>query len=310
MKRHTRVLAGGAAAVLASAAAIAAAAADDPQTIHACRDNRHGLIRFVLDPGDCERTETAVSWNEQGAVGPAGPQGEPGPPGPRGEQGPAGPKGDASAGIATIEGLSGAGCTSYDGAGGRIDVTASATDLIMLTCVTDGASPPPPASGSARLVLNEIDYDQVGADTGGFVEVANTGSAAATLDGVALVLVNGGDGAEYARKALTGTLAPGARLVVDVDPQNGAPDGVALLDTAAGTLLDALSYEGAITAATIGGKTFSLVEGTVLPVETADSSTADGSLSRIPDGHDTNDAAADWSFTTTVTRGASNVMTP
>ena len=57
---------------------------------------------------------------------------------------------------------------------------------------------------------------------------------------------------EYARKALTGTLAAGAKLVVDVDPQNGAPDGLALVDTEKDVLLDALSYEGSIHAATIG----------------------------------------------------------
>ena len=49
-------------------------------------------------------------------------------------------------------------------------------------------------------MINEIDYDQVGADTDGFVEIANTGDGPATLDGIALVLVNGGDGAEYARR--------------------------------------------------------------------------------------------------------------
>ena len=80
-------------------------------------------------------------------------------------------------------------------------------------------------------MLNEVDYDQVGADTTGFVEIANTGAATAALDGIALVLVNGGDGAEYGRKALSGTLAAGARLLVDIDPQNGAPDGLALVDT-------------------------------------------------------------------------------
>ena len=101
-------------------------------------------------------------------------------------------------------------------------------------------------------MINEVDYDQVGADTGGFVEIANTGTAAATLDGTALVLVNGGDSTEYGRKTLTGTLAAGAKLVVDVDPQNGAPDGLALVDTTKDTLIDALSYEGAIHAATIG----------------------------------------------------------
>jgi hypothetical protein len=160
-------------------------------------------------------------------------------------------------------------------------VSASATDLILLTCESGAGTPPP--TGNARLVINEVDYDQVGADDGGFVEIANTGTAAATLTGTALVLVNGGDGAEYGRKALTGTLAAGAKLVVDVDPQNGAPDGLALVDTEKDVLLDALSYEGAIHTATIGTKTFDLVEGTMLPVDVADSNTVDGTLARIPD---------------------------
>jgi hypothetical protein len=155
-------------------------------------------------------------------------------------------------------------------------------------------------------VLNEIDYDQVGADSGGFVEIFNAGGSAADLSGIALVLVDGGTGAEYLRRTLSGTLAAGAYLVISVDPQNGAPDGVALLGPG-GALLDALSYEGAIENATIGGSTFNLVEGTMLPVSIADSNTVDGSLSRIPNGSDTDDAATDWAFTTTVTQGATNV---
>jgi large repetitive protein len=59
----------------------------------------------------------------------------------------------------------------------------------------------------------------------------------------------------------------------------------------------------------IDGRTYSLVEGTILPETVADSNTTAGSLSRIPDGKDTNDAAADWVFTTTLTRGAPNVAT-
>jgi hypothetical protein len=208
-----------------------------------------------------------------------------------------------------VDDLGGAACTTFDGAPGHVEVEPSATDLIMLTCETTG-TPPPPPTGNAKLVLNEVDYDQVGADTGGFVEIANTGTADATLDGIALVLVNGGDGSEYGRKALTGTLAAGAKLAVQVDPQNGAPDGLALVDTAAGTLLDALSYEGAIDAATVDGKVFDLVEGTLLPVDVADSNTVDGTLARIPDGKDTGDAASDWAFTTTPTPGAANLKTP
>ncbi len=121
--------------------------------------------------------------------------------------------------------------------------------------------------------------------------------------------MNGGDGTEYRRLALTGTLAAGAHLVWETDAQNGSPDGVALIDTATDALLDALSFEGAITAAVIDGQTYSLVEGTLLPADVADSNTVDGSLSRIPDGADTNDAASDWEFTTTKTPGAANVAT-
>jgi hypothetical protein len=159
-------------------------------------------------------------------------------------------------------------------------------------------------------VINEIDYDQVGADSAGYVEIANAGTSPATLDGIALVLVNGGDGTEYARAPLIGSLAAGAYLRIDVEAQNGAPDGVALVDTTSKALLDALSYEGEITAATIDGQSYDLVEGTALDVAVVDSNTVDGSLSRIPDKQDGNDANADWEFTSTKTPGAANVATP
>ena len=79
-----------------------------------------------------------------------------------------------------------------------------------------------------------------------------------------------------------------------IELQNGAPDGLALLDGT--TLVDALSYEGAITAATIGGQTYNLVEGTALAATIEDSNTVVGSLIRNPNGKDTNDAAADWAL--------------
>jgi hypothetical protein len=184
----------------------------------------------------------------------------------------------------------------------------TAENVVELHCT--GGGPPPPPPEDADLVVNEVDYDQVGTDADGFVELKNTGSAAATLDGIAVVLVNGGDGAEYDRVALTGSLAAGAFLVVPVEMQNGAPDGVALIDTATKTLLDALSYEGEIHAATIDGQVYDLVEGTPLAATVADSNSVDGSLSRLPDGTDTNDAAADWAFTSTKTPGAANVASP
>ena len=309
MNRHIVAGAGVAAAVLAVVAAISTAAPTPPNTIDACRNIRHGLVRIVFDDTACRKNEAHISWDVQGPKGDPGAPGPAGAEGPAGPAGPPGPKGDPGTGLTSIEGLDGIPCKTFDGASGHVDVSASATDLILLTCETGGPPPPPPPGGT-HLVVNEIDYDQVGADTAGFIEIANTGSSAVSLDGIAVVLVNGGDGAEYGRKPLTGMLAAGARLVVDVDAQNGAPDGVALIDTGNGTLLDALSYEGAITTATVGGSTYDLVEGTMLPADVADSNTVDGSLARIPDGKDSNDAASDWAFTTTATPGAANVKTP
>jgi hypothetical protein len=207
--------------------------------------------------------------------------------------------------VSGLETLEGTPCTASDGAAGEIDVAIAANGSVTLRCIADDEPPPEPA----KLVINEVDYDQVGADSDGFVEIHNSGAGAADLTDVALVAVNGGDGTEYDRETLTGTLAPGAYLAIAIELQNGAPDGIALVDTAASALLDGFSYEGAIMAATIGGATFNLVEGTALPETVADSNTVAGSLIRNPDGGDTNDAASDWAFTTTLTRGAANVLT-
>jgi large repetitive protein len=285
-------------------AGVALAQSGPPSTvIHACKHPSGGWLRQVTSAGQCRRRETAVSWNV------AGEKGEKGDPGPAGPAGPAGPKGDAGTVVSGLGTLNGVPCVAADDAAGEIKVTIAANGDVSLTCVADQTPPPPPPpTGQAKLVINEVDYDQVGTDADGFVEIHNAGDAAVDLSNVDLVAVNGGDSAEYAREQLTGTLAAGGHLVVAIELQNGAPDGLALLDGM--TLLDALSYEGAITAATIGGQTYNLVEGAVLPTSVEDSNTVAGSLIRNPDGKDTNDAAADWAFTTTITRGAANVMTP
>lgn len=308
MTRHSIVLAAAAIAVLAGAGSLAVAAggADDP-TISACKHVRRGIIRIVRNPDACKRNEALLQWNVRGPRGEQGPQGERGPEGPPGPVGPAGLRGEPGvAGAASLAALPGTSCTTFAGTPGKVDLDITPENLVLISCDDDTA---PPAEGTPKLVLNEIDYDQVGTDTGGFVEITNVGDATATLDGHAIVLVNGGDGSEYARKALSGTLAPGAYLTVETDAQNGAPDGVALVDTSSATLVDALSYEGEIRAAQIDGATFDLVEGTPLPAEVADSNTIEGSLARLPDGTDTNNAASDWGFTTTTTPGAANVAT-
>lgn len=282
------IVAGGAAFALGSGASADA-------IIHACRHANGGWLRIPAREGACRARERAVSWNVQGPKGDPGPQGEPG------------PKGDPGPGLTNLGDLDGIPCTPEDGGSGRVELDVAGDDTVLLRCVGAAAPPPPTASD---LAINEVDYDQVGADADGFVEIKNTGEAAADLAGITLVFVDGGTSTEYRREELTGTLAPGAYLVVASDAQNGAPDGLALVDTVAGTLVDALSYEGEITSAVIGAATFSLVEGTALAASVADSNAVDGSLIRAPDGRDTGDAAADWAFTGTTTRGAANVLTP
>jgi hypothetical protein len=185
------------------------------------------------------------------------------------------------------------------------------------------------SNGGGKIVINEVDYDNVGIDTAEYIELFNPSSAPFSLAGLAIVLVNGSTGAPYDTIDLSSaeSLAPGGYLViagpnVDVasgakllDPvwsqdqiQNGAPDGVALIDTVTLTVLDALSYEGSVTAAMIPEFSTppSLVEGEALPAATADSSTVDTTLCRNPNGSDTDQAAADWVICASPTPGAPN----
>jgi Lamin Tail Domain len=286
--------AGGALAVVK-----AAGAAAETEVITACRHPNGGWVRIVAAESACHAREQVVTWNTEGPTGAPGPAGPPG------------PKGDPGPGLGKLEDLEGLPCTRDGGGAGEIELDFAGDDTVLFRCVAGGPPPPPPPPPppAGTIVINEVDYDQVGADGDGFVELKNTGTTAVELAGHALVYVDGADSEEYRREGLTGTLAPGGHLVVPGDAQNGAPDGLALIDTEDGALLDALSYEGPIAAAVVGGRTYSLVEGTVLPETVADSNTAAGSLSRIPDGRDTNDAATDWVFTTTLTRGAANVAT-
>lgn len=178
------------------------------------------------------------------------------------------------------------------------------------------------------LVINEVDYDQVGTDTAEFVEIFNSTANSVDLGQLALVLINGANNQQYLRINLSGSLAAGQYLVVgstnviatlpsgvigiglpDATIQNGSPDGILLFNRTNNGILDAFSYEGSITAAVLAGvpTTFNLVEGTALSATVADSNSVNGSLIRYPNGHDSNNANADWVFTSTPTPGTANV---
>lgn len=178
------------------------------------------------------------------------------------------------------------------------------------------------------LVINEVDYDNPGNDTTEFVEIYNPRTNAVNVTGLQLVLVNGANNLEYFRKPLSGVIPPLGYLVVGStnltlpsgaaflplnvsvnDIQNGAPDGLLLYQPTYQLVVDAFSYEGAINAAVVTGapSVINLVEGTVLNPTVQDSNTVNGSLCRVPNGTDTNDANSDWVFSSTPTPGTANV---
>jgi imidazolonepropionase-like amidohydrolase len=213
------------------------------------------------------------------------------------------------------------------------DYTAPATETTgVLTATLNGTSITQTAdltvvASPGTVILNEIDYDQDGTDASEFIELYNPGALAMDLSGVELVLVNGSGSSVYDTIDLSaaGSLPAGGYLVVRApgltvasgaltldfssatnNVQNGGPDGVAVWDSGEGVLLDALSYEGSITAVTIGGASVSLVEGTATGA--TDDASSPQSLSRIPNGSDTDDAATDWAATPCVTPGEANAM--
>ena len=144
-----------------------------------------------------------------------------------------------------------------------------------------------------------------------------------------MVLVNGSNNTIYATINLgpAGTINPGQYLViapgnfmvpngvlkvnfagVQDQIQNGSPDGLVLVNTMTMKVVDAFSYEGAIPAINVPMVGMvALVEGMALNMMVQDSNVDAGSLARLPNGYDGNNAATDWAFSKMPTPGAANV---
>jgi len=182
-------------------------------------------------------------------------------------------------------------------------VAAFATALLLV-----------PAIAAAGLVINEIDYDQPGTDAAEYFELKNNGPGSVDLSEYTVELVNGSSGGAVIYttvSTMTGTLAEGDYYVVcatgsgvpncDLSDlvatnaiQNGSPDAIGLRHL--GTLVDAVSYEGASGAPYIEGT------GTTA---SDDNASADMGIARYPDGTDTDNNDADFVFQAN-TPGASN----
>jgi len=168
------------------------------------------------------------------------------------------------------------------------------------------------------LVINEVDYDQPGADASEFLELKNISGDDVNLNGWTVELVNGtgGGAAIYQTINLPNVnLAAGGYFVIcanaantpncdlDVAPntdliQNGAPDGIGLRN--AGVLVDAVSYEGNTGAPYTETSGVGLIDG---------AGVANQGISRFPDGTDTDVNNVDLLSNVCVTPGLSNVNT-
>ena len=124
-------------------------------------------------------------------------------------------------------------------------------------------------SKAQSVFVNEIHYDNDGADSGEGVEIA--GPAGTDLSTWSLILYNGNNGEIYSTINLNGQLADqqgGFGTIFFATPglQNGAPDGLALVNPS-NSVVQFLSYEGSFMA--IEGPAMGLMSDDIGVVETS-----------------------------------------
>lgn len=158
---------------------------------------------------------------------------------------------------------------------------------------------------AAQVVINEVEYNQPGTDNAEYLEIKNVGEVSFPLQDLRVILINGNNGGAVQYQAIEDAswpdLAPGGYFVICANQgltlncdhpatpttnliQNGPADAIALVSTLDETVYDQVSY---------GGDVPGFTEGTGTSAE--DTNDQDGlSLSRWPDGSDTNDNDVDF----------------
>lgn len=120
------------------------------------------------------------------------------------------------------------------------------SSLFFVLCLVLLAGP----VGAQSVFINELHYDNTGADALEGVEIA--GPTGTDLTGWRVRLYNGTDGTSYGVVVLAGVIPDqcdgwGTIWFPEAAIQNGAPDGLALVDDG-GAVIQFLSYEGAFVA--------------------------------------------------------------
>jgi hypothetical protein len=198
---------------------------------------------------------------------------------------------------------------------GTITITGitegTAFDIALSAPCTGSVSGASPACDPIpTLVINEVDPNQPSTDTGEFIEILNTGATSANLDGLQLLLYNGSSDALYSTTILDNViLAPGDFHVVCYGSnasaycdqtgvggsiQNGNPDGIRLTTADGLTIIDQMSYGGAMIT----------TEGSSAPSDLDDAGLG---VARIPNGADTDDNGADF-IRNCISPGAANTF--
>ncbi|MGB5820499.1 MAG: DUF5689 domain-containing protein [Saonia sp.] len=155
---------------------------------------------------------------------------------------------------------------------------------------------------SQTVFINELHYDNASTDADEAIEIA--GPAGTDLTGWSLVLYNGSNGTVYATINLTGVLPDqqaGFGTAIELIPgiQNGAPDGVALVNGT--TVIQFLSYEGSFTA--VGGPADGQIS---TDIGIAESSGTPLGASLVLTGEGTEYTDFNWTVATSNSYGAIN----
>ena len=305
---RSKILAALAVALVALTGATVAATQipDGNGVIHGCRKVNGGALRVVARATACRSGERPLSWNRRGPTGPAGPSGPTGPVGPAGAagaNGATGAQGPAGPALTSFDSLAGLACT-IAGEAGTTSISYDTAGLAQIHCVAGSA-------GEAIVRINEFSVGVEGALGDEFVEIVNTGTAAADIGGFRLAYRSGAGTSDvtlatvpagttlaaggfylFGGSAYAGTRAPDQSFSAAIAATAG---GVALRDSA-GAIVDSVGYGEAVNA---------FVEGHPASAPPA-TATPGSSAIRLPDGHDTNDNAADFSVSASPTPGSSN----
>jgi len=154
------------------------------------------------------------------------------------------------------------------------------------------------------VFINEIHYDNIGGDVNEGAEVA--GPAGTDLTGWTIAYYNGSTNEDYVTTMLSGTIPNlgggfGAVFFPESSIQNGAPDGLALVDDM-GVVVQFLTYEGIITAT--GGPAMGLTSVDIGVAESNSTTAATESLQLTGTGSEFEDFT--WAAAATATNNAFN----